>query len=299
MLLSWPRSTFYRFHSDLCMTTIYWMQLHHLTPQCFHRSRSLHDHVTADSRCPRLPFVGTLPSRVRLQLEIALHRTLNIGTTSSLPTHPLESTSKTCPSNMARKQARRAASSQPAKARPVQRNKSVVAKPNRHVKHASAKSTRRSDRIKASYLYSTEHRVPQTSRLLTIPPEIRNLIYEYALCDSPKVKVNKPCKGLSTTRQPEPAILRTCTQIRNEATSIYYGQTTFVAFGVWVLQDWARSLGAGKAHLLRRLLAIRYSYQMGGWRADFYETVDNIYKDPRYSQLVPEEVTWTGILPRV
>lgn len=56
--------------------------------------------------------------------------------------------------------------------------------------------------------------------LLRLPAELRNRVWELALIDTHPIVVDQ-----SNYRQP--ALLRTCSQIRNEAAAIYYEQNTF------------------------------------------------------------------------
>jgi hypothetical protein len=61
-------------------------------------------------------------------------------------------------------------------------------------------------------------------RLLDLPPELRQEIYEYVLSPLDQTKTVK----ITTERKPtQPAILRTCKAIRNEACSIYYLDNKF------------------------------------------------------------------------
>lgn len=60
------------------------------------------------------------------------------------------------------------------------------------------------------------------SRLLNLPGELRNLIYEYATYTDVKCQITK-ANGI-----PEPALLMTCKRIRKEAMCIYYASNTAV-----------------------------------------------------------------------
>ncbi|RMY58255.1 hypothetical protein D0865_02706 [Hortaea werneckii] len=62
---------------------------------------------------------------------------------------------------------------------------------------------------------------PQTSPLLTLPPELRNKIYSLALTSPSKLTPSK------TGHLKLPALLQTCVQIRLEATQMWFAQTTF------------------------------------------------------------------------
>lgn len=62
------------------------------------------------------------------------------------------------------------------------------------------------------------------SPLLKLPPELRNSIYRYALVEpsSPYIKI--PAGALPP---PQPGLLQTCTQVRRDATEIYYKENWF------------------------------------------------------------------------
>ncbi|KAK5704352.1 hypothetical protein LTR97_003370 [Elasticomyces elasticus] len=59
------------------------------------------------------------------------------------------------------------------------------------------------------------------SRLLDLPPELRNAIYEYALV------IHQPITISKTSQWTQPGLLRACKQIRQEAAPIYYGMNQF------------------------------------------------------------------------
>ncbi|KAK5117159.1 hypothetical protein LTR85_008927 [Meristemomyces frigidus] len=59
-----------------------------------------------------------------------------------------------------------------------------------------------------------------TSRLLALPPELRDEIYRFALVEE-KIVVD-------ATRHTTPGVLRTCRQIRKEASPIFYRENAFV-----------------------------------------------------------------------
>lgn len=63
--------------------------------------------------------------------------------------------------------------------------------------------------------------MPTNSHLLDLPAELRNTIYRFALVDYQRITLH------STTTM-EPPLLSTCHQIRNEASSIYWAENTFV-----------------------------------------------------------------------
>ncbi|KAK0263972.1 hypothetical protein LTS09_002323 [Friedmanniomyces endolithicus] len=61
----------------------------------------------------------------------------------------------------------------------------------------------------------------QTSRLLTLPPEVRNTIYHLVLVREGRKRVLAPALPY------DPAFLRTCRQIRHEAQGIFLHQNEF------------------------------------------------------------------------
>ena len=63
--------------------------------------------------------------------------------------------------------------------------------------------------------------ITQTSKLFTIPRELRDQIYAHALVSEEKIEV--PVAG----KLPSPSLLQVCCQITKEASPIYYGQNCF------------------------------------------------------------------------
>lgn len=61
--------------------------------------------------------------------------------------------------------------------------------------------------------------LPSASRLLSIPPEIRNRIYRHALLSPDHIEL--------TTTLKQPALLFTSRQVRNEATKMWYFDNQF------------------------------------------------------------------------
>jgi len=99
------------------------------------------------------------------------------------------------------------------------------------------------------------------SRLLELPPELRNTIWTLACGDS---KINPPRYGLILNDDPlspepasminQPAITRTCRQIRAEALPIYYAITHFMVFpgprhNLQALHDWLSIIGKDAHHI--------------------------------------------------
>ncbi|KAK5111957.1 hypothetical protein LTR85_011704 [Meristemomyces frigidus] len=64
------------------------------------------------------------------------------------------------------------------------------------------------------------HQQPAPPRLLALPPELRNKIYEYVLIDNAGVVV-------VTQATVQPPLLRTCTKVRSQALPIWYADNEF------------------------------------------------------------------------
>lgn len=64
---------------------------------------------------------------------------------------------------------------------------------------------------------------PERCAFLSLPPEMRNRIYRFALVETGDISI--PATG---SLPAEPGFLSTCTQIRGEASGIYYKQNNFV-----------------------------------------------------------------------
>ena len=84
-----------------------------------------------------------------------------------------------------------------------------------------------------------------SSRLLDLPPELRNSIYRLALRN---IRPIKPLTGRP------PALVQANKQIRAEATSIYYAENTFsialTACTATAITKWTHSLGQRNATLI-------------------------------------------------
>ena len=111
---------------------------------------------------------------------------------------------------------------------------------------------RDSDNSKATRTTShLENSVVQNSRLLQLPSELRNRIYELAL-----IQLNPIRLPLGQSERDKRALLRTCHQIHDEAVGIYYGNNAFVAdCGACFLNAdlicWLRGLGWKKRFMLK------------------------------------------------
>lgn len=67
---------------------------------------------------------------------------------------------------------------------------------------------------------ATAHDASSTSRLQSLPAELRNRIYRETFNHDEPVTI-------TSNHFPEPALLRVCKQLRNEASPIFYGERTF------------------------------------------------------------------------
>ena len=91
----------------------------------------------------------------------------------------------------------------------------------------------------------------QPSKLLQLPSELRNKIYELVLIQPHAIRI-----PLGQSESSKRALLRANHQIHDEAVGIYYGNNAFLAdCGVWFLNAdlicWLRSLGWKKRLLLK------------------------------------------------
>lgn len=104
----------------------------------------------------------------------------------------------------------------------------------------------------------------RTPPILALPAELRNQIYQEVFVDRWNVLVRtiERADWLQRKWSP-PALLHTCSEIRNEASAVYYGGNTFhfcdeaavvKEFGYGsTLKLWLKSLGREQRRLLRRI----------------------------------------------
>lgn len=105
----------------------------------------------------------------------------------------------------------------------------------------------------------------QDSRLLHLPSEIRNRVYELTLIQPEPIRI---LSGRSEADKR--ALLRTCHQLHDEAAGMYYANNTFIAdcgssFLNTELISWLRSLGP-KKRLLLTDIRVRLDQQQVFWR---------------------------------
>lgn len=71
------------------------------------------------------------------------------------------------------------------------------------------------------------HRSNMESRLLALPPELRTLIYRFALVNPEVQTVLLAVSEPNHARNAQPGLLLSCRRARGEAIGIYYGENTF------------------------------------------------------------------------
>lgn len=103
----------------------------------------------------------------------------------------------------------------------------------------------------------------QRSRLLDLPPELRNRIYQFVLIHDGCIDVLEGTDGTGiTTRQKtkarprkavvkEPGLLRSCSIVRNEASQMYYALNIFTCSINGRLSRWVEGLGTRKQAMLK------------------------------------------------
>lgn len=67
---------------------------------------------------------------------------------------------------------------------------------------------------------NTDLKESSDCHLLNLPGELRNRIYRYVILDDDEIEVTSKGPG-------EPALLRTCTEIRQESIGLYYCENEF------------------------------------------------------------------------
>ncbi|KAK5120769.1 hypothetical protein LTR85_005835 [Meristemomyces frigidus] len=99
----------------------------------------------------------------------------------------------------------------------------------------------------------------QTSPLLSLPPELRNNIYSFALTptnETPENEIEVPADG----RLAHPSLLKVCKQITEEATELYYATTTFyLSFtpsDLSPVKSWLDIIGTKNATVIDRVVTV-------------------------------------------
>ena len=99
----------------------------------------------------------------------------------------------------------------------------------------------------------------ESSPLARLPPELRNTIYEMVVLEEDPIDIEA---DQTTLAFPIPGLLRTCSQLCAEASSIFYGRNIFVVSNPefsyvneteCILHEWLRMLGGTNRALLREV----------------------------------------------
>ena len=127
-------------------------------------------------------------------------------------------------------------------------------------------SSRRSKRIAERNLQYAIPNATHDSLLLNLPPEMRNRIYDFCLVDRDAIVI--PDVNIKTRNAPsragilpvvpgllpvEPGLLKTCRQLREEGTSVYYSANTFQSVNRTSFHVWLNSIGKTRSTLLNHL----------------------------------------------
>ncbi|KAI6886153.1 hypothetical protein KC363_g1554 [Hortaea werneckii] len=100
----------------------------------------------------------------------------------------------------------------------------------------------------------SKHQIKQDSRLLDLPPELRNSIYTHVLATDEVIQI--PAAGKLT----RPPLLRVCQQITDDATLLYYSCNRFsISAGkrLKILRRWILSLEEKERKSLRTVTVTR------------------------------------------
>jgi len=101
------------------------------------------------------------------------------------------------------------------------------------------------------------------SPLLNLCAELRNMIWREVLI------VDQFCVEIDADKPRQPALLQTCTQIRSEATPIYYLENTFfLPMQGYNSTPGLKWLRASPFHATRRVLEVVFYREVGGERWD-------------------------------
>lgn len=128
------------------------------------------------------------------------------------------------------------------------------------------------DKVRMANISADEPAAEQrpASPLFKLPAELRNRIYEYALTDDkqPLVVVHtwlSVSNGYGLCMQP--ALVRTCRAIRNEALSIFYSSNEFTAsfemqYSERVMRAWLERIGRQNREHLQQILVPVVDFEM-------------------------------------
>lgn len=129
---------------------------------------------------------------------------------------------------------------------------------------------------------------PSTSALLSLPPEMRNRIYRFALLHENDILTQTGSKPPA-----DPAILRTCRQLRNEASGIYYQENDIVfeveSYDIDTYVRWTeRSIHRRKANVKFRMSAPPNWANLLRWLKAFYDNAWMLRLPPQGGRVCPE-----------
>ncbi|KAF2858202.1 hypothetical protein K470DRAFT_266222 [Piedraia hortae CBS 480.64] len=149
-----------------------------------------------------------------------------------------------------------------------------------------------------------------TSLLLSLPPELRNAIYEYVLASEEKISVAfrlEPSQGNSYRQATHPALTRVNRQIRYESLPVYFARNSFVlcAEGSKAVdaRRWLEANNSYLDHLRRVCVWVRYVTPAANGRAvptSKSRGAVGIFlrRRPRGSWSVDEDWCWVTVLSR-
>ncbi|KAF2165991.1 hypothetical protein M409DRAFT_23718 [Zasmidium cellare ATCC 36951] len=95
------------------------------------------------------------------------------------------------------------------------------------------------------------------SKFFTLPPELRNYIYELAFNDSRCAILSLYCNMEYNT---PPGILTSCKVIYAEARQLYYTNCEFVSHDIRDLRRWLEKIGTGSRKSLRKFALLTDPY---------------------------------------
>lgn len=113
------------------------------------------------------------------------------------------------------------------------------------------------------------------SRLLSLPPELRNRIYEYVVTSEDCLLIPSICKHRDLPSAEQPGLTRVNRQLRKESLAMFYTQNIFTAhihrcdFGFLI--DWMNSIGVdNRQRICRVRLNLKDRWTCGKGLLDFF-----------------------------
>ncbi|KAI7089892.1 hypothetical protein KC356_g1999 [Hortaea werneckii] len=89
--------------------------------------------------------------------------------------------------------------------------------------------------------------------LFLLPPELRNLIYDFAQLNNAHLSIDGRHKVLQLPPAIPPGLLQTCKRIEREAAPIFYGRVTFWYEGTPSFLKWLHAIGERRRKLLIKI----------------------------------------------